>query len=158
MQLVLQMKTQKGAHRLQYTLTLSKLPLGSAADENFVELRQVKRGVIQEVARNTDYSVLGETFARRTFDEFGNYTVKDFGIDLRENLDDGLNEGVYSSGATTDDDNTASEGLLNIQISPGGHVRGYEIESVAPKFIDIEKPRTSEEFNNAVTPDSWKLC
>ena len=143
----------KGAHRLQYTLTLSKLPLGSAADENFVELAQVKRGVIQEVARNTDYSVLGETFARRTFDESGNYTVKDFGIDLRENLDDGLNEGVYSSGATTDDNNTASEGLLNIQISPGkAYVRGYEIESVAPKFIDIEKPRTSEEFKNAVTP------
>ena len=122
MQLVLQMKTQKVDHRLQYTLTLSKLALGSAADENFVEIATVKNGVIQEVARNTDYSVLGETFARRTFDESGNYTVKDFGIDLRENLDDGLNEGVYSSGATTDDGNTSSENLLNIQISLVKHM------------------------------------
>ena len=97
--------------------------------------------------------MLGETFARRTFDESGNYTVKDFGIDLRENLDDGLNEGVYTSGATTDDSNTASENLLNIQISPGkAYVRGYEVETVAPKFIDVEKPRTSEEFKSAVTP------
>ena len=32
----------KGAHRLKYTLTLSKLPLGSADDENFVELTRLK--------------------------------------------------------------------------------------------------------------------
>ena len=142
----------KGAHRLQYTLTLSKLALGSAADENFVEIATVKNGVIQEVARNTDYSVLGETFARRTFDESGNYTVKEFGVDLRENLDDGLNEGVYASGSTTDDGNTSSENFLNVQVSPGkAYVRGYEIETVAPKFIDVEKPRTTEEFDSAIT-------
>ena len=98
-------------------MTLSKLALGSAADENFVEIATVKNGVIQEVARNTDYSVLGETFARRTFDESGNYTVKDFGVDLRENLDDGLNEGVYGANTTTDDGNTSSENFLNVQVS-----------------------------------------
>ena len=85
----------KGAHRLKYTLTLSKLALGSAADENFVEIAQIKNGVIQEIARNTDYSVLGETLARRTYDDEGHYTVREFGMDIRENLDDGLNEGVY---------------------------------------------------------------
>ena len=133
-------------------MTLSKLALGSAADENFVEIATVKNGVIQEVARNTDYSVLGETFARRTFDESGNYTVKDFGVDLRENLDDGLNEGVYSANTTTDDGNTSSENFLNVQVSPGkAYVRGYEIETVAPKFIDVEKPRTTQEFDSAIT-------
>ena len=142
----------KGAHRLKYVLTLSKLALGSASDENFVEIAQVKNGVIQEVARNTDYSVLGETLARRTYDAEGHYTVNEFGLDIRENLDDGLNEGVYASGSTTDDENTASESLFNIQVSPGkAYVLGYEIEKVAPTFVDVEKPRTTETFAGAVT-------
>ena len=142
----------KGAHRLKYELTLSKLALGSAADENFVEIAQVKNGVIQEVARNTDYAVLGETLARRTYDAEGHYSVNEFGLDIRENLDDGLNEGVYASGSTTDDENTASESLFNIQVSPGkAYVLGYEIEKVAPSFVDVEKPRTTESFAGAVT-------
>ena len=142
----------KGAHRLKYELTLSKLALGSAADENFVEIAQVKNGVIQEVARNTDYAVLGETLARRTYDAEGHYSVREFGLDIRENLDDGLNEGVYASGSTTDDENTASESLFNIQVSPGkAYVLGYEIEKVAPSFVDVEKPRTTETFDGAVT-------
>ena len=56
----------KGAHRLKFTLTLSKLALTSTEDENFVELIRVDNGQIQVKARNTEYSVLGETLARRT--------------------------------------------------------------------------------------------
>ena len=142
----------KGAHRLKYTLTLSKLALGSAADENFVEIAQIKNGVIQEIARNTDYSVLGETLARRTYDAEGHYTVREFGIDIRENLDDGLNEGVYGANTTTDDGNTSAESLFNLQVSSGkAYVMGYEIDKVAPTFVDVEKPRTTETFEGAVT-------
>ena len=36
-----------------------------------------------------------ENLARRTFDESGNYTVRPFGIDIKEQLDDGSNDGVY---------------------------------------------------------------
>ena len=78
----------KGAHRLKITLTLSKLPIGSAEDTNFIELIRVRNGRIQEVTRNTEYSVLGETLARRTFDESGDYSVRPFGVDVRESLDD----------------------------------------------------------------------
>jgi hypothetical protein len=143
----------KGAHRLKFTLTLSKLALDSSADENFVELIRIDNGIIKEKARNTEYSVLGDTLARRTFDESGDYTVRDFQIDIRENANDGLNNGIYSIGATTDDGNTASDDFLSIQLSPGkAYVRGYEIETVSPKYIDILKPRTFENFNAAVTP------
>ena len=81
----------KGAHRLKVTLTLSKLPIGSAEDEDFIEVLRVKNGVIEEVTRNTEYSVVGDTLARRTFDESGDYSVRPFGVDIRESLDDGLN-------------------------------------------------------------------
>ena len=143
----------KGAHRLKVTLTLSKLPIGSAEDEDFIEVLRVKNGVIEEVTRNTEYSVVGDTLARRTFDESGDYSVRPFGVDIRESLDDGLNEGVYAAGVNTDQGVTTSEGLMSVQISPGkAYVRGYEIETASPTFLDISKPRTSEEFKGSITP------
>ena len=144
----------KGAHRLKITLTLAKLPIGSSEDSDFIEILRVNNGRIQEVTRNTEYSVLGETLARRTYDESGDYTVRPYGIDIRESLDDGLNEGVYATSATTDQGATTSESLMALQVSPGkAYVRGYEVEHVSPTFIDIEKPRTTQEFKGAITPN-----
>ena len=143
----------KGAHRLKISAALAKKELGSADDANFIELMRLQNGVIQEAVRNTEYSVLGETMARRTFDESGDYTVRTFDFDVRENLNDGTNNGIYVTGATTDDGNTASEDLLTLQISPGkAYVRGYEIDIIAPRFLDVPKPRTFSNFNGAVTP------
>ena len=74
-------------------------------------------------------------------------------MDVRESLDDGLNEGVYASGTTTDQGASTSESLMAVQVSPGkAYVRGYEIETSAPTFLDIAKPRTTEEFKGAITP------
>lgn len=135
----------KGAHRLKISLTLAKKDLGSTDDENFVELLSVKNGLIQAKARATEYSVLAETLARRTFDESGNYLVKPFSFNLRENLDDGFNNGLYQTGQTTDDGNTASDNLFNVVVSPGkGYVNGYETELIGKSFIDFEKARDVE--------------
>ena len=42
---------------------------------------------------------------------------------------------------------------MAVQVSPGkAYVRGYEIETSAPTFIDVAKPRSSEEFKGAITP------
>ena len=60
---------------------------------------RIQNGNLEVKARNTEYSVLGETLARRTFDESGDYTVRDFQLDIRENLNDGLNNGIYTIGA-----------------------------------------------------------
>jgi len=143
----------KGAHRLKLDLTLAKLSLTSEDDDDFIELIRTDQGILQEKARNTEYSVLGETLARRTYDESGDYTVRAFQLDVRETSNDGLNNGVYDPGTITDSQNAASDNHLTIQVSPGkAYVRGYEIETIAPKYIDILKPRTFENFNAAVTP------
>ena len=143
----------KGAHRLKIELTLAKLALDSEDDDDFIELMRTNQGVLQEKARNTDYSVLGETLARRTYDESGDYTVRAFQIDVRETSNDGLNNGVYDPGTITDSLNSASDQYLTIQVSPGkAYVRGYEIETIAPRYIDVLKPRTFENYNAAVTP------
>ena len=142
----------KGAHRLQITLTLDKLPLGSTDDENFIELMRLKNGVVERLVDKTDYNIFNENIARRTFDESGNYTVRSFGIDIKESLDDGTNEGVYSSTANTDAGNTPSDDLATVQIDPGkAYVRGYEIETVVPTYLDLVKPRTTQNFDSAIT-------
>jgi len=143
----------KGAHRLNYTLTLDKLSLNSTADTNFVELMRLSNGRVQMKSRPTEYSVLGDNLARRTYDESGHYTVRRFQVDPKESLDDGLNQGVYTSAQTTDSGNTPSDSIMTLQISPGkAYVRGYEIEKANPTFVDIDKARTTDTLNAAVTP------
>ena len=73
-----------GAHRYYIDLTLSKLPIDSTSDENFIELIRVVEGRIKTIVDTTAYSLLGEELARRTYDESGDYTVREFAIDVRE--------------------------------------------------------------------------
>ena len=84
-----------GAHRYSITATLTKLTEGDTADTDFIELIRTGDGQVKREVRRTEYSVLEETFARRTYDESGNYTVKNFEIDIREYRDN--NRGAWSS-------------------------------------------------------------
>ena len=146
----------KGAHRLQISLVLSKLDRDSAADSSFVEIMDVKDGIIQSQVRTTEYSVLEETLARRTFDESGNYTVRPFQFSPKESVTTSVrNEnfvGAFTAGGTTDDNNTASSDLLALQVSPGkAYVGGFEIEKIAPTIKDITKARDFETVNAGVS-------
>ena len=146
----------KGAHRLKIELTLTSLAEGSTADSSFIELARVKNGLFQTNARYTDYSILGDTLARRTFDESGDYTVRPFQFDIRESVTNQVQNqtfaGVYSSGATTDDSNTASDSLLALAVTPGkAYVKGYEIEKLTNSFKDINKARDFSTVNAGVT-------
>ena len=146
----------KGAHRLKIDLTLSKLDIDSTADTNFIELLTIKQGSTQ--ANNTeltDYSVLGDTLARRTFDESGDYTVRPFQFDARESIDNTVKlldfDGVFTKGADTNDGATAAEDLLAIACTPGkAYVRGYEIEKTGITFKDLKKARDFETTNAGV--------
>ena len=85
--------------------------------------------------------------ARRTADESGDYVVKHFDIEPRENLNDGTNRGIY----------TAAEGGLEtldtLVISPGkAYVNGYEIEKMSSSFVNIDKARTTKAVNNDNVP------
>jgi len=146
----------KGAHRLKIELTLASLDTTSTADSTFLEVMRVSSGIVANSARNTEYSVLGDTLARRTFDESGDYTVRPFQFDMRETVDSTVAnidfDGVYASGATTDDGNTASNDLLTLAITPGkAYVKGYEIEKIATTYKDITKPRDTQTVNAGIS-------
>jgi hypothetical protein len=73
-----------GAHRYYIDLTLTKLAVDSTNDTDFVELIRVTNGLIKTVVDKTQYSLLADELARRTYDESGDYSVRGFGIDIRE--------------------------------------------------------------------------
>ena len=68
--LVLQTILLPGAHRLKISLELKEFALNAITDKNFIQLLNVSRGQIQSKISSTDFSVLEQTLARRTFDEW----------------------------------------------------------------------------------------
>ena len=117
----------------------------------------LQRGSVQaNRSELTKYSVLGDSIARRTFDESGDYTVRPFQFVAKESIDTSVgNEdftGLYASGASTDDGNTASDSLLALQVSPGkAYIKGFEIEKMAPTIKDINKARDFNTVNAGVS-------
>jgi len=146
----------KGAHRLKFTLTLVSIALDSTDDKNFIELMRIKKGQLIKYVRDTEYSILEETLARRTFDESGNYTVRPFTFQIKESIDASVGPtnyvGVYKPGAITDSGNVAAEDLLALQISTGkAYVKGFEIEKISPTIIDLKKARDFSTVNASST-------
>ena len=83
-----------GAHRYMIDLTLTKLAIDSTEDLNFVELIRVVAGRVKTIVDKTQYSLIGDELARRTYDESGDYTVREFSLDLREHRDN--NRGTWA--------------------------------------------------------------
>ena len=137
----------KGAHRFKITLTLTKKELTATDDTGFIELARVDNGNVVHRKKATEYSIVADMIARRTADESGDYVVKHFDIEPRENLNDGTNRGIY----------TAAQGgfetLDTLVISPGkAYVNGYEIDKMSSSFVNIDKARTTKAVNNDNVP------
>ena len=142
----------KGAHRLKISLSLAKLARGTITDENFTQLMDVRDGIIRGIMDKTPYAELEKTFARRTFDESGDYTVKPFEFELFESVTVNENVGRFALGATTEDGNTAATDLLALKISTGkAYIKGFEVTKAAPTIKDIKKARDFNTINAGIT-------
>jgi hypothetical protein len=73
-----------GAHRYYIDLELGKLAIDSEEDSDFIELIRVTEGRVKTIVQTTEYNEFADELARRTYDESGDYTVREFGIDVRE--------------------------------------------------------------------------
>ena len=137
----------KGAHRLKITLTLTKKTLITSDDSNFIELARIDNGQVVHRKKATEYSIVADMLARRTSDESGDYVVKHFDIEARENLNDGTNRGIY----------TAAQGGVETKdtlvIAPGkAYISGYEVDKQTASFVNIDKARTTKAINNDNVP------
>ena len=143
-----------GADRLKISAVLSKKSLTDYNDKTFVELLRVENGEIKKLQNKSEYSIIKDYFAKRTYEESGDYSVGRFDIEVKESLNNGLsNEGVFTSSQKTDAGNTPSEDLLSVKVSAGkAYVRGYDIESSSTTVLDVEKPRDKKTVSQSLVP------
>ncbi len=137
--------TAPGAHRLKISLDLVKYNLNQTSDKNFIQLLSIKSGSVQKQIVQTDYNLLEQTLARRTFDESGDYVVDNFSLDVREYYQQDGNFGVYSSDefglVNGISENDAKEKLV-ASVGPGkAYIKGFEIVNKETKYLDINKAR-----------------
>ena len=124
-----------GAARYKFNLVLTKRDIDSVDDRKFFELVRVENGIITRQVQYPVYSELEKTFARRTFDESGNYTVRPFRINLTSNVTNGV-----------EDNNT-----FVVNIEPGkAYVKGFEFETIGTRRLIADRART---FQSSVDYD-----
>ena len=96
-----------GAHRYKINTEFVQVGLDENP-ENFFELLRVEDGVLQSIINASQYNILEETLARRTYEESGNYVVEDFRFDVRESRTN--DRGNWSPGSYLVNDFVASTG------------------------------------------------
>ena len=137
--------TAPGAHRLQIVLNLVKYSLGEITDKNFIQLLSVRSGAVQSIVTQTDYNLLENTLARRTYDESGDYVVDNFSLDIREYFQQNGNLGVYGQdafGLVNGLELQEAKEKLVASIGPGkAYIKGYEIVNKETKYLTINKAR-----------------
>jgi hypothetical protein len=140
-----------GADRLSISTELIKKDLNDFNDENFIELLRLRNGEIEKFVNKTDYNLIQDELARRTYDESGDYYIRPFNVGVKECLNDRLgNDGAFVEGEQTRQGNVASDDLFCISISPGkAYVRGYEVET-NNILLDSEKPRITERIETKI--------
>ena len=135
-----------GAHRLKMSVSLVKRPLDAPEQKDFVQLLEIVGGVSSQTVgiANTN-ALLEDILARRTFDESGDYVVRDFLLSIKESLQTADNNGVSPQG---------SESKFVLLLEPGkAYVKGYEIETTSVRYVEVDKARDTEtQENNSITP------
>ena len=118
-----------GADRYSIDLVLTAKLLTAEID-NFIELARVENGQYIIKEDTTIYSELGKEFARRTYDESGDYTVTNFKLTFRDHI----------GGDTT---------KLTAALDPGkAYIRGYEFETKNQSYVDIDRALTTDTASN----------
>ena len=118
-----------GADRLKITLTLTKKSLTSTDDSDFFEFLRVNKGVKEKEVNIPVYSVLEDTFARRTYDESGSYTVRAFNIQLKDHPSDSTK--------------------FIARLDPGkAYVEGVEYETIISTDVTLDRARDTVSVNN----------
>ena len=139
-----------GADRLKISVSLFKKSLTDFDDSNFVELATIVNGIIKTKRQTSEYGILVDELARRTYAESGDYATDPFQISVKESLNNLKgNQGIFNQGQLTYGGSTPSNDLALYQISPGkAFVRGYEVETISPTFLDVNKTRTTKTLEN----------
>jgi hypothetical protein len=143
--------TAPGADRLKITATLVKKSSDDYDTQGFIQIAETNNGFLtSNNTSSTQYSTIGAEMAQRTFEESGHYYIKEFTTKIKESLNNlEGNRGVYKSNQATQSGNNPNENLMIYQVSPGkAYVRGYMVDLLSTKLVDVVKPRTTKNIIN----------
>ena len=143
-----------GADRFKISVKLAKKALDDYEDTNFVELMRTDTGEVKRLQDSAAYSELKKYFAKRTYDESGDYSVEPFRVDIQESLNNEIgNDGLFTENRLTDDGNKPSDDLFCVKLSPGrAYVRGFDVNLSGTTVLDVDKPRDVQTVNAASIP------
>jgi hypothetical protein len=145
-----------GAHRLKINVSLQSYNFDQSYSSNFVKLLSIKNGIVENIIKPADYSLIEEVLSQRTFDESGDYVVDNFNLDLREYYQSNTNKGIYpeNSNNLVNDKYTVtqSNSKMLAGIGPGkAYIKGYEVVNKELKYIEVDKARdTFQKDNNRI--------
>lgn len=144
-----------GADRFHLEAELVSLDLANN-NVDFAMLYRFENGILQQAYTTTQYSVIQDEWARRTFDTNGNYVVSGMGVSVQEHLNTGTNGGLF----------TLQEGGNTQQLAIGvaagkAFVLGYEITTLVKDYVFIPKGiDTSNIINQTIQPNygNYIIC
>lgn len=118
-----------GADRYHISLKLRVVDIDDVSmpistTSKFIELNRIVDGQVSRQIYANQYSYLGDTLARRTYEESGDYVVNNFKFHLENSPMGDFVDGVVQSGKA--------------------YIRGYEVETLVPQRISIPKARTTQ--------------
>lgn len=118
-----------GADRLEVTCVPVSYKSSETASESFYPMIIVENGKIIKQSESTQYSSILDTMAQRTYDESGDYTVKDFPILISEHDSD--------------------VDKIKVSLEPGkAYVKGYENHTLVTSHLETDRARTTADINN----------
>ena len=143
-----------GADRFKITAKLTKKSLLDYSDTSFVELFRTTDGETKKLQDTSVYAELRKYFAKRTYDESGDYAIEPFRVTTQDSLNDEIDSaGLYTENQKTDKGNDPSDDLMCIKLSPGkAYVRGYDVYLPGTTVVDVEKPRDTKSVKAASVP------
>ena len=118
-----------GADRLKLVPTLTVLNSSDAnEDSNFFSLIRYQNGNAITLRDVSQYNVLGEELARRTYEESGNYVLENFPLGTDDRVAPG-----------------ESESQVNVLVGTGtAYVKGYRVENSGERSFEIDQISTTE--------------
>lgn len=136
-------ESASGADRYHVEFVLVKREYGAEDGDNFVLLAKVLSGLqVEFMKADAEYGQLNEEFARRTYEQAGNYTVSPYKTKFYEAKKTATNGAQGWS-------ETGKEKDLVAVVSPAiSYVKGYRYETKADSVVTFEKARDTEKVDN----------
>jgi hypothetical protein len=132
-----------GADRYKVATTLVAYEPTDTIPPTFNQLVDIVNGEIQRTYTSNIYGELGKNLARRTYDESGNYAVRQFPVLIKEHLDVDGNNGLRPLNEV-DPERGGSKDLLAVGLEAGkAYVRGFEHETFQTEYVVVPKGNTT---------------